>query len=183
MDDPADVIFKKKSSESQSGIHMTYLGSIAFFFGVSVLAMVIDFSNFTIHMIGLTYFIDIPSFVMVLPTAVFFGIAVTSIHACKLGCLMTLGCSVDVPREKAKEASRFLRVTGRSSLLLGLYGTLMGAILLGHQLENLSDLGPALAVAFVTTFYGIGFQLVFYVADQRLKNKYLSEPTKQFIQR
>ncbi|MDP7631201.1 MAG: MotA/TolQ/ExbB proton channel family protein, partial [SAR324 cluster bacterium] len=77
--------------------------------------------------------------------------------------------------------SRCLQVLGNTALLMGIFGTLIGVILILQTLDDLSALAPASAIASITLFYGTLFKLLAYVADQRVRNLYLgvSEPSEE----
>jgi chemotaxis protein MotA len=76
--------------------------------------------------------------------------------------------------EEEKIAPEFFETLGGFSPTLGIIGTVMGLV---HVLENLgggtgmSELGKGIAVAFIATFYGIGFANLFWLPlSNKLKN-------------
>lgn len=154
---------------------MAYFFSAFFLFILTVLACVVDFNTFTLHWFNLLYFIDIPSLLIVLPPAVFFGIAATSTDAFKLSFKITFTKTRNITEREAKEVSRYLVVVGDSALLLGLFGTLIGAVIILQNLDDPSALGPATAIMIITAFYGLLFKILCYVADQKVINKYLND--------
>ncbi|MHB9025452.1 MAG: flagellar motor protein [Armatimonadota bacterium] len=81
-----------------------------------------------------------------------------------------LETEVEAMRERHKAGVDFFVAWGGFSPTLGVLGTVMGLV---HMLENLSDpggMGPAIAVAFIATFYGVGFaNLVLLPIASKLK--------------
>ena len=49
----------------------------------------------------------------------------------------------------------------------------MGSMQLLQSIDDPLAVGPAVSVGLLPVFYGVGFKAVFYVADQRLQNKFL----------
>jgi len=74
-----------------------------------------------------------------------------------------------------KEACHFLKISGNLSILLGLSGSCIGWIVLGQKLSDPSAIGPAFAVSIITILYGIMYKIIFYAAEQKIRNKYLEE--------
>ena len=70
---------------------------------------------------------------------------------------------------------------GNTAFIMGVFGTLIGVMLILQPLEDSSMLAAASAVAIITLFYGTLFKLLAYVADQRVRNLYLgaSEPLEE----
>ncbi len=63
---------------------------------------------------------------------------------------------------------------GDVSMLMGIIGTFVGAILTLNYLQLGADIAPSIGIAVVTMFYGFLFKLVSYVAEQRVRNLYLN---------
>ena len=61
---------------------------------------------------------------------------------------------------------------GYLALLLGFLGTLIGLILMLSNLSDQAAIAPAMAVSFISTFYGfLIFLFVFYPFQKRIKNE------------
>ena len=75
-------------------------------------------------------------------------------------------------REHQKEAANIFRTMGMFAPMFGLVGTVVGIIkLLGH-LTQIETIGPSMALAITTTFYGIFFaNLVFIPISSKLRLK------------
>ncbi len=66
---------------------------------------------------------------------------------------------------------------------MGIIGTVMGLVQVLASVSNPDELGPAIAVAFITTLYGVAFaNLVFMPIAIRLKNLSKQELTLQELQ-
>ncbi|MHB9130801.1 MAG: flagellar motor protein [Armatimonadota bacterium] len=83
-----------------------------------------------------------------------------------------LETEIDGMRTRHKHGIDFFAAWGGFCPTLGVLGTVMGLV---HMLENLSDpgaMGPSIAVAFIATFYGVGFaNLVLLPFAAKLKGK------------
>lgn len=81
-----------------------------------------------------------------------------------------LETEIDAMRVRHKHGIEFFMQWGGYAPTLGVLGTVMGLV---HMLENLSDpgnMGPAIAVAFIATFYGVGSaNLIFLPITAKLK--------------
>ncbi len=65
--------------------------------------------------------------------------------------------------QNAEETSEILKSLGGSSPAFGMLGTLIGLVILLSQLDDPSKIGPAMAVALITTFYGLILARVFFI--------------------
>lgn len=154
---------------------MAYLGSVIFFLVLTIIAMTFDFMNFTINMFNVVYFIDIPSFLIVFPPSLLFGIVATSPNAFVLSLQMAFGNPQQVTPEDAKEVSKFLEVVGDTSLLMGIFGAFIGGIIMLWNLANPAAIGPAAAIMILSLFYATLHKLLCYVANHKVINNYLEE--------
>ncbi|MBQ31781.1 MAG: hypothetical protein CL923_04390 [Deltaproteobacteria bacterium] len=173
-------ILKSVAASDYSGGIMMWISVILLVF-VSVLGMAFNFNTFQFHPEYLQYFIDAPSLIIIVFPAVLFGVAATSWKAFARSWTLPLGSLKKVSLQDARSTSRCLQVLGNTALLMGIFGTLIGVILILQTLDDLSALAPASAIASITLFYGTLFKLLAYVADQRVRNLYLgvSEPSEE----
>lgn len=65
-----------------------------------------------------------------------------------------LGMEVDALVERHRRSASILRRASEVAPAMGLIGTLVGLIQMLSQLDNPSAMGPAMALALITTFYG-----------------------------
>ncbi|MBX6377600.1 MAG: MotA/TolQ/ExbB proton channel family protein, partial [Clostridia bacterium] len=79
-------------------------------------------------------------------------------------------------RRRREQDARVFETAGGYAPTMGIIGTVMGLIHVLGNLENPSELGPAIAVAFLATFYGIFTANVFWLpVSQRLKENAAAE--------
>jgi chemotaxis protein MotA len=77
---------------------------------------------------------------------------------------------LDLYQEKDERLIGVLEAAGGFAPTLGIIGAVLGLIQVMQKMENLSEIGKGIAVAFVSTLYGIGFaNLVFLPCAGRLR--------------
>ncbi len=164
---------KVRKPTHQSGAFMMWF-SLLFCFAMVSAAAVVNFGKLSLVLSNGFYFIDLPSLLIVLPVSIFFGISATSWRSYGRCWTYTLGGAKLVSISEANSVARCLKVMGDVSMLMGIIGTFVGAILSLNFLQQGADLGPSIGIAVVTLFYGFLFKLVSYVAEQRVRNLYLN---------
>jgi chemotaxis protein MotA len=83
-------------------------------------------------------------------------------------------------REGQTEAANMFRTMGMFAPMFGLIGTIVGIIRLLEQLSNVEAIGPSMAVAIVTTFYGIFLSnLIFIPVSSKLRLKTQEDTLKK----
>lgn len=164
---------KVRKPTHQSGAFMMWF-SLLFCFAVVSAAAVVDFGNLSLVLSNGFYFLDLPSLLIILPVAIFFGISATSWRSYGRCWTYTLGGAKLVSISEANSVARCLKVMGDVSMLMGIFGTILGTVILLQNLKQITDIGPSIAVAAITLIYGTFFKLVSYVAEQRVRNLYLN---------
>ena len=81
-------------------------------------------------------------------------LAVDGVSLSELRAILELELSQREEREE--QSSRVLEAAGGFSPTLGIIGAVLGLIQVMQHLDNLGEIGRGIAVAFVSTFYGIG---------------------------
>lgn len=76
-----------------------------------------------------------------------------------------------------------LRSMGAAAPSFGMFGTLLGLVIMLGELDNPSAMGPGLATALITTLYGISLaRFIFYPVADKLKNAaQMNQFRQQFI--
>jgi hypothetical protein len=174
--DPAlrhSVSKKVRKPTHQSGAFMMWF-SLLFCFAVVSAAALVDYGNLSLVLSNAFYFIDLPSLIIILPVAIFFGVSATSWRSYGRCWTYTLGGAKLVSISEANSVARCLKVMGDVSMLMGIFGSILGAVLLLQNLQKITDLGPYLAIAAITLIYGIFFKIICYVSEQRVRNLYLN---------
>lgn len=130
---------------------------------------------FLLSAAGLTnvvHFIDMPSVLLVLGVLLAaLGIAgqygnFFAAFSFAFGKKRNTGAELLAERRKAAYA---MRLSGRLSILAGLFGMVNGIVLVMSYLSEPAQLGPNLAVAVLTLFYGVLFALVFAAVEGRVR--------------
>ena len=89
-----------------------------------------------------------------------------------------LETEVEAMRARHKIGNDFFTAWGGYSPTLGVLGTVMGLIHMLESLDKPGSMGPAIATAFIATFYGVGFaNLVLLPIAAKLKANSLEETT------
>ena len=164
---------KVRKPTHQSGAFMMWF-SLLFCFAMVSAAVVVNFGKLSLVLSNGFYFIDLPSLLIVLPVFIFFGISATSWRSYGRCWTYTLGGAKLVSIPEANSVARCLKVMGDVSMLMGIFGTILGTVILLQNLKQITDIGPSIAVAAITLIYGTFFKLVSYVAEQRVRNLYLN---------
>jgi len=87
-----------------------------------------------------------------------------------------LNTELEYISERHSLGAEIFTTMGNFAPAMGMVGTLIGLIKMLVQMENPSSIGPAMAVALVTTFYGVILaNLVFLPAAGKLKTRSSSE--------
>lgn len=82
----------------------------------------------------------------------------------------TLEAMTEVDAEEKMSAAAICDTVGGYSPTLGILGTVMGLVTIMRDLSSPDTLGPAIAVAFLATLYGVGFaNLVFLPLGSKMK--------------
>ena len=148
--------------------------SVLFFLAIITTAVSLNLESFTFDLKKGFYFFDLPSLLLVLPVAVLFGISATSWRSFGRCWTYSLGRAKQVTISGASSVARCLKVMGDVSLIMGIIGTFLEAILLLQNMHSILNIGPHLSVAAITLAYGVFFKLLAYVAEQRVRNLYLN---------
>ena len=86
-------------------------------------------------------------------------------------------------RERHEVGANIFETAGAYAPAMGIIGTIMGLVQVLATIANPDDLGPAIAVAFMTTFYGVAIaNLVFLPIAARLKHLSKQELMLQELQ-
>ncbi len=68
---------------------------------------------------------------------------------------------MDIEAERDSEAPKVFEAAGGFSPTIGILGAVIGLIQVMQRLENISEVGQGIAVAFVATIYGVGLANLF----------------------
>lgn len=149
------------------------LGVIVFFV-ILILGSCLDLNNFQFKLGNLAYLLDLPSLVIVLVPTIFFAIGAYSWETYAKTWSIPFGDPENCDQPELVEVSKCLNTMGNMTVVMGIIGTFIGAILTLNYLQQGIDLAPSIGIAVVTMFYGFLFKLLSYVAEQRVRNLYLN---------
>jgi chemotaxis protein MotA len=88
-------------------------------------------------------------------------LAVDGVSAADLRKMMDL--QLDYQGEKDERAARVFEAAAGFSPTIGIIGAVLGLIQVMQQLQNISEVGKGIAVAFVATIYGVGLANLFFL--------------------
>ncbi|WP_108649750.1 flagellar motor protein [Dongshaea marina] len=74
-----------------------------------------------------------------------------------------LETEIDIEQEKLEQGAKVYEAMGGYSPTIGIIGAVLGLIQAMAHLDNPSELGEGIAVAFVATIYGVGFANLLYL--------------------
>ncbi len=136
-----------------------FLISVVFFGSLTFLAMYLGG--------GVGAFMDLPSFIITLPPALLFTLAVTSKASFGQAFNIVLSGHADSLKQ-VRTSLMVFSVLGNTSLWIGALMTVVGWIAIGSQLTDIEVFGRAFAISILTMFYALVIKLICYVACQRI---------------
>ena len=145
--------------------------------GLIAIATSFDFMNMEFNLINLSYFIDIPSLLIIWLPSIFFSISATSWKSYWHSWSYPFLWRKQVSEDDANSAARCLKVKGDAGFIMGILGTVIGAVIMIRDISaytETQDLLNAVSVASITIFYGLLYKLLCYIAEQRVRNLYLN---------
>ena len=148
--------------ETKKGLLM-FIISVFLFVALTLLAMWLGG--------GVDMFINIPSFLVVLPPTIAFTIAATSWQDVMRAFSQLTHSHKGLDQDLYKNSRQVFIVMGNSAMLLAFFMTLICVVSLANSInaENFSQVfGPAFAVSILTLLYGVGIKVVCYVAEQKI---------------
>jgi len=148
---------------AQRGVIM-FLLSLIVFVAISLMGMVFG--------IEISAYIDVPSLMLTVIPSVFFAMAVTSPKHLTSGIGMLFNDDAEAEPSDIKASQLSFKVLGNTALLMGVFSSIMAAVAMSSNIapdDFAQVIGPALSVALLTLFYGVGLKVVSYVAEQKLQ--------------
>jgi len=147
------------------------LGVIVFFV-ILILVTCLDFADFSINAGNLLYFWDTPSLIIVLVPTIFFAIGAYSWETYAKTWSIPFGDPENCDQPELVEVSKCLNTMGNMTVVMGIIGTFIGAILSLNYLQLGADLAPSIGIAVVTLFYGFLFKALCMFASSKV-DKYI----------
>lgn len=87
-----------------------------------------------------------------------------------------MGTEIDYLEDRHKKGADMLATMGAISPAMGMIGTLIGLVIMLQNLQDTSAIGPAMAIALITTFYGaLLANVIFIPFSGKLKQRSAQE--------
>ena len=147
------------------------LGVIVFFVCL-ILATCLDFADFSINAGNILHFWDTPSLIIVLVPTIFFAIGAYSWETYAKTWSIPFGKPENCEQSELVEVSKCINTMGNMTVVMGIIGTFIGAILSLNYLQQGTDLAPSIGIAVVTLFYGFLFKALCMFASSKVE-KYI----------
>ena len=136
-------------------------------------AIIFDFSTLSVNLGNLIYFIDLPSFLILIVPVIVLAIGAYSWETYVKTWSIPFGNSENCEQSELVEVNKCLISMGNMSVVMGIIGTFIGFILILRNLQNIGDnWGPPLAIAVISFYYGFLFKLLFMFASSKVE-KYI----------
>lgn len=152
----------------EKGGIMAFVVSLIIFVGFTLSAMLLAG--------GMKMFWDIPSVLIVIPPAIAFGIAASSVKAYKDSLALSFVDQLEVDKQTAQQACDFLNTTSKAGMIMGWLMTLIGWVAIGNNLKAETfavDIGPSFAVSILTVIYGLMLKVLCDTAAKKIEFRYL----------
>jgi len=147
------------------------LGVIVFFI-ILILGSCLDLNNFQFKLGNLAYLLDLPSLVIVLVPTIFFAIGAYSWETYVKTWSIPFGDPENCDQPELVEVSKCLNTMGNMTVVMGIIGTFIGAILTLNYMQLGADLAPSIGIAVVTLFYGFLFKALCIFTSSKVE-KYI----------
>lgn len=146
---------------------------MGYFVGV-VLAIFFVMAGYLMEGGNLALLLQPAELVMVSFPTLFLGIAATSGKAFRQSWGLVFGHPAKVDTREVREVCRFLRVCGTTSMIMGGAATILGFVITMSFMDAPTVvLGEKFAAAIVGLLVGMFFKTLSYVAEQRVRGRYL----------
>ena len=135
-------------------------------------AIIFDFSTLSVNLGNLIYFIDLPSFLILIVPVIVLAIGAYSWETYVKTWSIPFGNSENCEQSELVEVSKCINTMGNMTVVMGIIGTFIGAILSLNYLQQGTDLAPSIGIAVVTLFYGFLFKALCMFASSKV-DKYI----------
>ena len=143
-------------------------------FALIFIACTFDFMRLALVLEKIQYILDIPSLIIVALPTVYYAISVHGWKSYGNSWKALLGSVKGIDKNQLEPTELCLRNMGNLSLIWGILGTFVGAILMLREMEsvlNQDSLLPAIAISLITLFYGIILYMLCLVSKSRIERR------------
>lgn len=146
---------------------------MAYFICVA-LAIFFVLAGYLMEMGNLALLVQPAEIVMTSFPALFLGIAATSARAFRQSWGLVFGHPSKVDTREVRQVCRFLRVCGTTSMIMGGAATILGFVItMSFMAAPIEVLGEKFGACAVGLLLGLFFKTLSYVAEQRVRGRYL----------
>ena len=145
-------------------------------FALIFIACTFDFMRLALMPEKIQYVLDIPSLIIVVLPTVYYSVSVHGWKSYGNSWKALLGSVKNIDKSQLEPTKLCLRDLGTLSLIWGILGTFVGAILTLREMESIlsqDSLSPAVAISLITLFYGIILYMLFLVSKSRIERRLL----------
>ncbi len=143
-------------------------------FALIFIACTFDFMRLALMPEKIQYVLDIPSLIIVVLPTIYYAISVHGWKSYGNSWRALLGSVKNIDKSQLEPTKLCLRDLGNLSLIWGILGTFVGAILLLREMESFlsrDTLFPAVAISLITLFYGIILYMLCLVSKSRIERR------------
>ena len=141
-------------------------------FALIFIACTFDFMRLALMPEKIQYVLDIPSLIIVVLPTVYYSVSVHGWKSYGNSWKALLGSVKNIDKSQLEPTKLCLRDLGTLSLIWGILGTFVGAILTLREMESVlsqDSLFPAVAISLITLFYGIILYMLCLVSKSRIE--------------
>ena len=145
-------------------------------FALIFIACTFDFMRLALMPEKIQYVLDIPSLIIVVLPTVYYSVSVHGRKSYGNSWKALLGSVKNIDKSQLEPTKLCLRDLGTLSLIWGILGTFVGAILTLREMESVlsqDSLFPAVAISLITLFYGIILYMLCLVSKSRIERRLL----------
>ena len=143
-------------------------------FALIFIACTFDFMRLALMPEKIQYVLDIPSLIIVVLPTVYYSVSVHGWKSYGNSWKALLGSVKNIDKSQLEPTKLCLRDLGNLSLIWGILGTFVGAILTLREMMSIlsqETLFPALAISLITLFYGIILYMLCLVSKSRIERR------------
>ena len=143
-------------------------------FALIFIACTFDFMRLALMPEKIQYVLDIPSLIIVVLPTIYYTISVHGWKSYGNSWKALLGSVKNIDKSQLEPTKLCLRDLGNLSLIWGILGTFVGAILMLREMEGVlsqDNLFPAVALSLITLFYGIILYMLCLVSKSRIERR------------
>ena len=143
-------------------------------FALIFIACTFDFMRLALMPEKIQYVLDIPSLIIVVLPTIYYAISVHGWKSYGNSWKALLGSVKNIDKSQLEPTRLCLRDLGNLSLIWGILGTFVGAILMLREMETVlsqDTLFPAVGISLITLFYGIILYMLCLFSKSRIEQR------------